>query len=774
MKTLHIYPTSRAIRLVRQSYQEQNQLLPTLMRIDEFERRAIILPQLRVVDPLQRRLLLREAAKFESFNNLKINRDLVRFFTKSDAIFKFFEELSWERVTFDALMEGDAYAEFVEHIEILQELLYNYKNLLLSKGLIDRVFIPDTYTLNQGFIESYDRFELYLEGYLSHFELEIIGKIAEKKSFVIHMQTSKFNRKVQERFEEMGVVLEEDFFVSFDLHTKTLLSSLKNEKKIVANVLAVEERLAQIPLLLEAVEKMVRSGIEPDKIVVILPDESFKESLHLYDGFNNFNFAMGFEYSQTEQYKRLEAIYTYWKEFSTDAYARLKRYQIVVEDLAKIEISKRVDVVAFFEMMMPFDLDLKRKIVEERWLYFQKIFAGERMAITSWLFLWLRQLSELSLDDVRGGKITVMGALETRGGAFDGVVIVDFNDGIVPAIPAKDAFLNSSLRKFANLPTKNDREALQKQIYKRLLEQSKEATIIYSLSNNKMPAGYLYELGLKEGKRSSVDMRLLYDQKSQIVPQQDPIIEQFDATKITWSPTRLKSFLSCRRKYYYQYVAKLKPKEDEEINEGAFLHTLLEHLFKDRDHFDEVEQIRDQVHRLMDYLLEDQTPKTNYMKLLWRAKLEKFLFAQIDHFKAGWRVMERERHIVGKIQGIPFKGVVDRIDQNDTHTMVLDYKSGSIAEANRTKNLEKLTDFQMSIYAKLLEASHTNLSLAFVEILNGGEITPITLLEEKQALLYEVIEELKSLNRVVCQRCEEVSLCQYCPYRLLCERGEYL
>ena len=50
------------------------------------------------------------------------------------------------------------------------------------------------------------------------------------------------------------------------------------------------------------------------------------------------------------------------------------------------------------------------------------------------------------MDDVRGGKVTVMGVLETRGVRFEAVVIVDFNEGVVPATSSKDQFLNSQVR----------------------------------------------------------------------------------------------------------------------------------------------------------------------------------------------------------------------------------------------------------------------------------------------------------------------------------------
>jgi inactivated superfamily I helicase/CRISPR/Cas system-associated exonuclease Cas4 (RecB family) len=773
MKTLHIYPTSRAIRNKRLEQKEQAGLLPSLMRVDEFERRAIILPELVMVDPLQRTLFLQEASQFEGFQALKINRELIRFFTKSDAIFKFFEELSQEQVSFDALVEGDAYVEFTEHIEILEELLANYKHLLESRGLTDRVFVPSSYRINRGFVESYDAFEFHLEGYLSYFELQLLEQIAEHKPFIVHMHTSKFNLKVQERFLEMGIALENDAYVTFDLHSKEVLSSVKNEQRINAEVFAVEERLAQIPLLLESVQKMVNSGIPADEIVVILPDESFKEPLHLYDKLNNFNFAMGFDFEKTKAYKQLESIYKHWQRFCDETQLLLKKYDIKIEEVNKVNLSQKQTVEQFFQTLDGLELAQKRDEVLEKRAEFRSIFAGHRMSVKQWMFLWLKKLSQLTLDDVRGGKVTVMGALETRGVAFKGVVVVDFNDGIVPSIPAKDNFLNSSLRQFAKLPTKNDRAALQKQLYKRILEQAEHSVIIYSKSNNKAPASYLYELGLGVGKDVKPNMALLYSEPNMLVEAYDPVMRQFDASSITWSATRLNTFLSCKRKYYYQYVLNLEAKEEEELNEGLFLHKLLEHLFKERAFYESEEEMKANIDRLLDRLLETSSPKIAYQKLLWKEKLKKFISSQIYHFKVGWRVVAREEQIVGSIGGINFKGVVDRIDQEGTSTLVLDYKSGSITEANRTKNLEKLTDFQMSIYSELLKEKFTDLTLAFVEIFNG-KITEITALEEKTELLHEIIGELKATNEVVAERCEDVSKCHYCDYTLLCGRGVYL
>ncbi len=51
--------------------------------------------------------IFKQASKFKDFQNLKINRDLIKFFTRSEAILKFFEELRHERVEFRDLIVGD-------------------------------------------------------------------------------------------------------------------------------------------------------------------------------------------------------------------------------------------------------------------------------------------------------------------------------------------------------------------------------------------------------------------------------------------------------------------------------------------------------------------------------------------------------------------------------------------------------------------------------------------------------------------------------------------
>jgi len=755
------------------------------MRMDEFEQRAVLMENAVLVDPLQRILLLREASKFEGFSTLNVNRDLVRFFTRSDAIFKFFEELAAEHVDFETLGNADAYAEFGEHLSVLETLLQNYQSLLEEKGLTDKAFIPKSYRLNLGFIKSYESIEINLEGYLSHFELALLKSVAEETQLIIHYTSSPFNQKMLARFENHGMVLPQQAHVSFDFSSKNILTQQKNEAVIDASVFSVEEREAQIAVAFKEIERMVQEGMRAEDIVLILPDESFKEHFRLFDDHNNLNFAMGYDYSRGRVYRALEAIYGYWQSYDKEAYRLLQRYGLPLDKIETLNASETTDVKRFFSHLI--DLELleiplenrleKEKVNErvyERYLHFLKIFASETLSFKVWLFLWLKSLSKITIDDVRGGLITVMGVLETRGVTFEGVVIVDFNEGVVPAASSKDQFLNSSVRAFADLPTKQDREALQKQYYKRLLEQAKQAVILYRTSDNTLPSKFLYELGLDKAEEARVPYGLLYKQSKTLREEQDPVVENFDAKAVTWSASRLKTYLECKRKYYYRYIQKIKAKEEDTLNEGQFLHTLLEHLYKERSHYDSAEEITQRLHELMAELLPFDDAKTDYQKMLWQEKLKGFAASQIAHFKQGWRVTEREKECSVEIGGLMFKGRIDRIDQTNTDTLVIDYKSGSIAEANKIKNLENLSDFQMSIYQHMLIEKYSNLRLVFMKILEKGEMEEITALEEKNELLAAHIVALKQTKGFSAQKCEDLQKCKYCEFTLLCGRGEYL
>ncbi len=774
MNTLHIYPTSRALRTVRRAYRKQEGFLPALMRMDEFEQRIMLLPEKVKVDPIKRMLLLREAASFEGFEGLHFERELIRFFSKSEAIFKFYEELAAEKVTFSTLSQADAYAEFGNHLEILETLKIRYCALLEAEGLTDRLLYPEQYRLNKAFLRRYEKIVIHLEGYLSRFELDLLHEAAALVPIEIHYHTGRFNRKMQERFGEYGITLPNYSYVVFDLQSKEILHSGASATQLDIPVYAVEEREEQIALAYIRIEEMVRSGIDPEEIVLILPDESFKEHFALFDRWNNLNFAMGYDYTQTRHYRSLKALYRYWQQPEEEQRQLLIHLGMDVEALDVSYGRNRENIKGFFAFLQANGLaeEKEERVVELQW-HFETLLKQETFALKEWLYLWLKALERVTIDDVRGGKVTVMGVLESRRVSFKGVVIVDFNEGVVPASSSKDQFLNSQVRAFAGLPTRSDREALQKQYYRRVLEQAEQAAIIYATADNRLPSKFIYELELNEAEHVAVPRTLLYAQPSALVKEQDPVVD-FDAHGVVWSASRLKTYLTCKRKYYYRYIVKIPAKDEKELIEGHFLHRVLEQLFSTRNTYTDEVQMHTTLAKLIDTMHPQNDARAAYQKMLWKEKLQPFVRNQVAHFKAGWRVVSREEEFENDIGGLRFKGRIDRIDQNDTHTLVVDYKSGSTAEANKKQKLENLTDFQMSIYDRLLAGRYQNVSLAFWKLFEEGLREEITVLEEKNALLDAHIVELKQTERLVAEKCESLSACTYCEYALLCERGAYL
>jgi inactivated superfamily I helicase len=413
IKQLHIYPTSRALRELSSKYKEGNTLLPTLMRMDEFEKRAILLKDSIEIDKLQRILLLREAANFTEFKNLKLELSLVKFFTKSDAIFKFFEELASENVNFTTLAEADAYAEFASHLEILEKLLLNYKQLLDKNGYIDKAFIPNSYILNNDFLKNFNNIEIHLEGYLSRFELELLEAISSQTELVIHYATSRFNLKMQDRFGSLGISMPNDSMVSLDMRKREILTVQSNTAQIDAKVYVVKERQEQIAVAFVEIEQMVSSGIAPEDIVLILPDEEFKEQFILFDTHNNLNFAMGHNYSRKRGYKSLEALYGYWQRYDEQSRYLLGRYGFDIERIDEFGATHRCGVGGFFEVLHRLEMidfayvceqahsatesksQSHNEQVHERYMHFSQIFDSRELSLKEWLFLWLKTLSKI-------------------------------------------------------------------------------------------------------------------------------------------------------------------------------------------------------------------------------------------------------------------------------------------------------------------------------------------------------------------------------------------
>jgi len=132
---LEIYPTSRAIREQISNLLSQNTFLPKYITIGDFEKKALLVPARTFIDEDTKVLIMQEASDFSNFTELNIDREFFSFLKNSKYLFSFFEELAVELVDISKLKQFDTYANYDEHLEILQTLREKYITLLDQKEL---------------------------------------------------------------------------------------------------------------------------------------------------------------------------------------------------------------------------------------------------------------------------------------------------------------------------------------------------------------------------------------------------------------------------------------------------------------------------------------------------------------------------------------------------------------------------------------------------------------------------------------------------------------
>ena len=779
---LVIYPTSRAIRENLQEELQQDSILPKRITIGDFEKKVLLVEGYTFIDDDTRLLLLKEASAFSTFKNLYIDREFFAFLKNAKFLFGFYEELAVELVQIEALKSVDMYASYGEHLHILETLRAKYITLLKEKKYCDKILLPEIYTINDSYLEGIDEIELFLEGYLNNFEFSLFLQIAKSKKVIVDFHANTFNQKMLSKFQELG------FDLSLGHHYKLNLSSImiEQESRISHSDTAYQtfssnSRILQVAFIKKSIYDFLQSGIAAKDIVVVLPNSSFVELLSLFNEENNFNFAMGKSYTKSMLYQKISALYEYAMERSIENRYRLSRMGFDKEVIDKEikEWDKRLESKRMQEILESFVKDKEGEDVE---IYLKELHLFSKLFPTfksypfhKVLHLFLNRLAQCRKDDVSGGKITVMELLETRGVKYEGVIVVDFNEGTVPARSQKDLFLSTQIRYLAGLPTPTDRENLQKYYYKRLFEKAKRVHIAYVEDEQNQPTRFLDELSIQSDyhdKRVDDYHDILFcahPQRPHYLP--EDIEMEYDFTKVELSATRLKTYLDCKRRYYLKYIKQLEEAEiptDESTERlvGIYLHKALDDIYHDRKNFTDSDTLYQQLQRELYIKSEEDTILRFYVDI-WLEKLRAFCAYEVERFRDGVEVAYCEKSLSCEYQGMKLKGSIDRIDKKEDKLYVLDYKSGKIPTTHK-KSLEQESNFQLQFYYILAGALGEVADVYYYD-LERGKLVDEALFDEKLLLLEKHLEVLKEKKQNFTMT-EEVKKCQYCPYVKICDR----
>jgi inactivated superfamily I helicase/RecB family exonuclease len=779
-KKLEIYPTSRAIREQLTRILSQNMLLPKMTTIGEFEKKALLVPGRTFIDEESKILLMQEASDFSNFRSLNIDREFFTFLKNSKYLFSFFEELAVELTDIKTLKQFDTYASYDEHLEILETLQQKYIELLHEKKYVDKMTLPSLYKINKKYIQSFSQIDLHLEGYLNRFELKVFEEIAEHIPLFIHLHTNRFNQKMVTIFENYGLQLKQDYAYILNFQTKEIIESNPlPTPETKYRVSAQQSSIEQIAFVKKRVYDFIQKGYAPEDIVVILPKSSTVELLNLFDEENNFNFAMGFTFRKSTIYQKLDALYNYYMEKNHENYYRIRNLGFEpekIEEMLKKWSSRlgKKEIVNILHEIIPKEESEAYKLYETEWLLFQKLLpALGHYPFHKILHLFLNRLSKLTLDDVRGGKITVLEILETRGIQKDALIVVDFNEGVLPSISRKDLFLSSSIREACQLPTPADRENLQKYYYSRIFDQAKEVAICYIHDDQNQPSRFLEELNLTTYLHEEGDMKhiLLPFHKPNPHFEKADLIQKYDFRKIPLSASALKTFLDCKRKYYFKHIQKLSEFEipkviDDERIVGTLLHDALKTIYQKKSaYFDQEELLLDLQKEL--YLRSEQNPSLRFIIDKWIELLKPFIHHEIKRFAEGFQVYATEKKFSVMFDHLQLTGNIDRIDQHKEQFFIIDYKSGKIPSTT-ARTIEKTTDFQLQFYY-LITQELGNIADAYYYDLKKGSLETEALFDEKLDLLYSHFESLKATEYNFTMT-EELKKCLFCPYQKICNR----
>ncbi len=776
-KNLLVFPTNRAIREYITSKKSSNQILPKLLTIGELFGRVIIPPSNKtILDKDLRVLYLQLAIKKLEINKLGISKNFSKLYSQSDFIFKFFNELNSEFKTIDDLYKLDTYQFYEEHLTLLKEIYQKYITILDEKNLIDNISLPFNFTLNSNFVKEYPNITLYYEGYFSTFEFFIIRQIAKFSTLHLHCTINKFNEKNIELFRTIGITLEINYHYILDISSNTVISKVSlSENAISHTIYPVSGRLLQIAMIKYSISEMLQKGIEPSKIVLILPDENFSQFIKYFDNEKYFNFAMGNNISDSITYQTTHSINDYLN-IDEPKYKQKIGYlnidTVYLDEKIKPHWNKTIQKELFFELLHFITKDEKNTEIQEKLYEIQlglenllfNTLCVDTITLKDGFKIFLTKINSITTDDIKSGKITVMGILETRAIQYDGVVVVDFNDNLVPKRSVKDKFISSNVKKHSHLPTSKDRENLQKYYYQKLFSNSKEVYISYVIDKEHTASRFINELFEKPNIKELNFTNIIKSFK-EIPSYEKNIIQEINLSKLEWSATSLKTFLECKRKYYLQNILKipehsisLKPQNYEL---GNIIHNILEHNYKNGK-FSYLE-IVDEISKYQNI-----NPYLTIELELWKKKLKKFCMHEQKRFESGIKIHQLEKSFRIEINGIILKGKIDRIDKlKDGSFALLDYKTSSNLKIDTFKTYEHSTDFQLEFY--FLATKDLGISQIGYYDLNSGEIKEEITLEEKLQKLFEILNSFQT-QFVNFEMCDKEQICTFCPYKIICNK----
>ncbi|QQX47756.1 PD-(D/E)XK nuclease family protein [Helicobacter pylori] len=759
-------------RRLKHFYLEQGEgFLPNAMSMGSFFEQAFYIPNKKKIPNSARLILMIDTIKAIAKEKksaleglLLFENSFLGYLESTSFLFDLFDELSSACIKLNELSSKDIYLDYEKHLEVLEMIYKHYIKKLEELGFYDKI-MQEKPTILKEFFEHFSSIEWHLDGFMSVFERQCLLEVAELTPITLHLSCDKYNQKF---LEFLNLKLETDCDYSIDFKTQKILSQTPKRQKIEPKLYVNSSYLKQSALVLQTIEEYLQKDNDPNKMAIITPNADFLPFLKLLDQNNNLNFAMGLGAKNSPYYTELVKIS---EDLETSGFDLSASPLLDLENLtlALLEQQSSKEKAPLKEA--------HSQIMHQYHLLKDTL---KNYSLKDLLHLYLQEFeANFRLDDSSGGKIRVMDTLETRGMQFDKIVIVDFNETCVPSLKDCDLFLNSALRKSLNLPTLLDKKNLQKHYYYQLFKNSKEIALSYIESETSKVSNMLLELDLHI--EPIKDAYTLFA-PSPLKDYQEEEIKAAIPKDFSFSASSLNAFLTCKRRFYYHYMKRFKesPKDESNSAVGSLLHELLKEAYeKDKNPY----ALEERLIQLLE-TRENITPKERLDTLVALKKIQAFYVKEKERFKAKIKILDLEKSFETTIQGVAFKGCIDRIDKTaDNEVILLDYKFKSDLKLDNMSEKQRgslspieiaqiSADYQMAIYAFALKSlGYKGPIKAFFYDLRKGK-----LLEEEEPILQAKMDYLKSSlipelkQEIDFEKTPEVKDCEYCSFKDMCNR----
>jgi hypothetical protein len=430
--------------------------------------------------------------------------------------------------------------------------------------------------------------------------------------------------------------------------------------------------------------------------------------------------------------------------------------------------------------------------------------------------------------------LQVMGLLETRCLDFENLVLFSANEGFLPRIAAGHSFVPYHLRKGFGIPTYEDRDAMYAYYFYRLIQRNRNAVIVYNSITEGISfsekSRFLYqlqfdsdfeieEINLSFNFRGTTNEPIAIQGNERYVEQ---LISKYSSNKL--SPSAINTWLDCRLKFYFKYLAGIKEKEElkEEIDAvlfGNLFHYTIEKLYlpfvgktveehalnllaSERRKIDEkvMEAIAVQYFRMSPE--EAGKVKLSGQSILIANHIREYVVQLIRNdikfapfevlsleqdYSEDFDVQSGERSIKIKVGGI-----VDRLDRTTDGIRIVDYKTGRNLKLdfkewdqliNRENKERRKEIFQTLIYSDIINRSELLPILPTIYKLDNlfdEEFNPSVVFQGERIVYQRFISEFREVfssvlsemfdSHTTFDQVKDSQKCSYCPYNKICKR----